>query len=113
MIQKQTKGKEKIGRIMKYYNFVDDDDIGQALAEQVGWRFFTMEYVPHLPAVTVLGMEFIKGRACLPVETDKGVAFVFVHPFDTATTDILAEKGTRIKNSISAVRGLFFITSIL
>ena len=39
MIQKQTKGKEKIGRIMKYYNFVDDDDIGQALAEQVGWRF--------------------------------------------------------------------------
>lgn len=108
MIQKQTKGKEKIGRIMKYYNFVDDDDIGQALAEQVGWRFFTLEYVPHLPAVTVLGMEFIKGRACLPVETDKGVAFVFVHPFDTATTDILVEKGYAGKEFYIGSEGTIF-----
>jgi len=115
MIQKQTKGKEKIGRIMKYYNFVSDDDIGMALAEQVGWRFFTVEYVPHLPAVEVLGLDFIKNRTCLPVETEKGVAFVFVHPFDTETTDILNEKGYGDKEFYIGSEGtiFFYIDSLI
>lgn len=108
MIQKQTKGKEKIGRIMKYYNFVSDDEIGKALAEQVGWRYFTMEYVPHLPAVETLGLDFVKTRACLPVETDKGAAFVFVHPFDTETTDILTEKGYGDKEFYIGSEGTIF-----
>ena len=58
--------------------------------------------------MTVLGMEFIKGRACLPVETDKGVAFVFVHPFDTATTDILVEKGYAGKEFYIGSEGTIF-----
>ena len=40
MIQKNINPAQRLGRILKYYNFASDEDVARALAKQVGWRYF-------------------------------------------------------------------------
>lgn len=108
MIQKQTKGSEKVGRILKYYNFITDDDIAKALANQVDWKYFNKEYVSHLPAIENIGLKFLRERVFIPVETPEGVVFVFAHPFDTEATDLLAEKGYQDKEFYIGSEGTIY-----
>ena len=96
-IQKSIKSNERIGRILKYYNFVSDEDIASALARQVGWRYFNKKYVVNLPVIEKIGLDILIDRVFIPVETDKGLAFVFAYPFDIQTTDLLTSEGTRDK----------------
>jgi len=92
MIQAASKTNERIGRILRYYNFVSDEEIAKALAQQVGWRYFDKKYVVNLPAIEKIGLDFLRDRVFIPVETAKGLAFVFAYPFDIEATDILAKK---------------------
>jgi len=93
LIQGSIKPSERIGRILKYYNFVSDDEIAKALAEQVGWRYFNKKYVVSLPAIEKIGLDILMDRVFIPVETKKGLSFVFAYPFDVQTTDLLASVG--------------------
>ena len=88
---------ERIGRILKYYNFTNDDEIAKALAEQVGWRYFSRKYVINLGVVEKIGLDLLLDRVFVPVETGKGLAFIFAYPFDVQTTDLLANEGPRDK----------------
>jgi len=108
MIQKNIKPDERIGRILKYYNFASDEDIAKALAKQVGWRYFNKKYVINLPVIEKIGLEFLIDRVFLPVETEKGLGFVFAYPFDVEATDLLSNEGLKEKEfyigSESAIR---------
>ena len=88
-IQESLGKREKLGRILKDNNFVEDEDIAKALAEQSGWKYFNKKYVVSLPEVQRIGLDILMDRVCVPVETDKGTAFVFAYPFDVETSDSL------------------------
>jgi len=99
MIQKNINPAQRLGRILKYYNFASDEDVAIALAKQVGWRYFNKKYVVNLPIVEKIGLDILIDRVFLPVETEKGLCFVFAYPFDTELTDLLASLDLREKES--------------
>ena len=94
-IQKSVNPAQRLGRILKYYNFASDEEIAQALAKQVGWRYFSKKYVVNLLVVEKIGLDILMDRVFLPIETEKGLCFVFAYPFDTEITDLLASFGLR------------------
>ncbi|MGD0336322.1 MAG: ATPase, T2SS/T4P/T4SS family [Candidatus Omnitrophota bacterium] len=97
MIQKNINPAQRLGRILKYYNFASDEDVARALARQVGWRYFNKKYVLSLPTIEKIGFDLLIDRVFLPVETEKGLSFVFAYPFDVEATDLLASLGLREK----------------
>jgi len=96
-IQKNISPSQRLGRILKYYNFASDEQVARALAKQVGWRYFNKKYVINLPVIEKIGLDFLIDRIFLPVETEKGLAFVFAYPFDIEATDLLSQEGLRDK----------------
>ncbi len=107
-IQSNINPSQRLGRILKYYNFASDEEIAQALAKQVGWKYFNKKYVLNLLVIEKIGLDFLMDRVFLPVETEKGLGFVFAYPFDIEATDLLASEGLRDKEfyigSESAIR---------
>ncbi len=97
MIQKNIKAGERIGRILKYYNFVSDEEIARALAKQVGWKYFNKKYVVNLPVIEKIGLDFLMDRVFVPVVTGNTPAFVFAYPFDTEASDVLSKEGCHDK----------------
>lgn len=91
MIQRSYQPPEKLGRILRYFNFVEAKHIAQALAHQVGWKYFDQKYLVNLMAVDNLRLEYLMDRQCLPIETNKGTAVVLANPFDIETTDVLSK----------------------
>jgi len=108
MIQKNINPAQRLGRILKYYNFASDEDVARALAKQVGWRYFNKKYVLNLLVIEKIGLEFLADRVFLPIETEKGLGFVFAYPFDIEATDLLNSEGMQNKEfyigSESAIR---------
>ena len=108
MIQKNINPAQRLGRILKYYNFASDEDVARALAKQVGWRYFNKKYVLNLPVIEKIGLEFLADRVFLPIETEKGLGFAFAYPFDIEATDLLNSEGMQNKEfyigSESAIR---------
>lgn len=96
-IQRNTSPGQRLGRILKYYNFASDEDIARALAKQVGWKYFNKKYVLNLPVIERIGLDLLLDRVFLPVETEKGLSFVFAYPFDIEATDLLASLGLENK----------------
>jgi len=98
-IQRNTSPGQRLGRVLKYYNFASDEDIARALAKQVGWRYFDKKYVLDIPVIERIGLDFLIDRAFIPVETENGLSFIFAYPFDIEATDLLASLGLRDKES--------------
>ncbi len=94
-IQRNTSPGQRLGRVLKYYNFASDEAIARALAKQVGWRYFDKKYVLNIPVIEKIGLDFVIDRAFIPVEAEKGLSFIFAYPFDTEVTDLLASLGLR------------------
>ena len=96
-VQKNIKGIQRIGSLLKSYNFASDEEIAKALAEQAGWKYFNKKYVVNLPIVDRIGLNILLERSFLPVETEKGLCFVFAYPFDIEVTDLLVSEGLQHK----------------
>ncbi len=88
----RNNGGERIGKVLKHYNFVDEDHIAHALAEQVGWNVFREDYEADEPTVSLLGLEFIKQRMVFPARTQEGVVFILSRTDDLSTTDAIQAK---------------------
>ena len=50
-MQENSDVAEKLGVILRRYNFVSDEELARALAKQVGWRYFDKKYVVNLKRV--------------------------------------------------------------
>ncbi len=97
MIQKNLKPSQRLGRILKYYNFASDEDVAKALAKQAGWKYFNKKFIVNLIIVDKIGLSILIDRVFIPVETEKGLCFIFAYPFDTEVTDLLASCGLHDK----------------
>ena len=91
-MQENADSLEKLGSILKRYNFVSDEELGRALAKQVGWKYFDKKYVVNLKRVEEIGLDYLRDRLIVPVETNQGEAIVFAYPFDTETSIKTQEK---------------------
>ncbi len=96
-MQKSSNGGQRLGRILKYYNFTTDEEIAQALAKQVDWKYFDKKYILHLPVIEKIGLDFLIDRVFVPVEVENELAFIFAYPFDIEATDLLTSLGLRDK----------------
>lgn len=86
-IQKNNVG-ELLGRVLKHYDFADEEQIAQALSEQSGWPLYMGSWVPDSDAMSLFGVRFFKERLVFPVRAeDKGRAFVMARPDDLSTID--------------------------
>lgn len=97
MIQKNLKPSQRLGRVLKHYNFADDEDVGRALAKQAGWKYFSKKFIVNLLVADKIGLDILIDRVFIPIETEKGLCFVFAYPFDTDVTDLLASEGLHDK----------------
>ncbi len=94
-IQRNTSPGQRLGRVLKYYNFASDEEIAQALSKQGGWKYFDKKYVLNIPVIEKIGLDFLIDRVFIPVETEKGLCIVFAYAFDTEATDLLDREGIR------------------
>ena len=87
-VQKNNGG-ERIGRVLKHYGFLSEEQIAQALACQAGWEIYQGNYDPHTDMVALFGLPFLLERLVLPVAFEGGCVFVLVRAEDMSTTDLI------------------------
>ncbi|MDE2028169.1 MAG: Flp pilus assembly complex ATPase component TadA, partial [Candidatus Omnitrophica bacterium] len=80
---------ERIGAILKHYNFIDDLKIAELIAREIGWEFFTGEYVPDYSAVKSMGFEFFNKNQIFPVKDGPRTIFVVSYIDNVDVTDHL------------------------
>jgi len=92
-LEVQKKTKQKIGQVLKYYNLINDEEVGRALAEQIGWKYFDKNYIPEVSVVNSLGIKFLHDKLIFPAKDGDRCVFVLPGTDDTETTDYLIQEG--------------------
>ncbi|MBF0483311.1 MAG: type II/IV secretion system protein [Candidatus Omnitrophica bacterium] len=83
---------EKLGVILRHFNFVTDDEIGAVVAEQVGWKFFKGAYVPDREILNILDLSLLVKHQVFPLKTQNGgKTFVVAHIDDLEITDVIGD----------------------
>lgn len=90
-IQKNNGG-ERIGRVLRYYDFTSEDQITAALANQAGWEVYQGDFAPHAELVDQLGLSFIQEHLILPVVIPQDVVFVCMRADNLAAIDLIQSK---------------------
>lgn len=83
----RNNGGERLGRVLRHYDFIGEDDIARALAQQVGWQAYEGAYCPADDMFALLGTDFLTERLVFPAREDEDVVFVVARTDDMATTD--------------------------
>ncbi|MBF0478398.1 MAG: type II/IV secretion system protein [Candidatus Omnitrophica bacterium] len=84
--------KEKIGAILRHFNFVTDDEIGEVIAEQSGWKFFRGTYAPDKEVLKVIDLSVLVKHQVFPLKTVNGrKTFVCARIDDMEITDIVSD----------------------
>ena len=81
--------KERIGAILKHYNFIDDLKIAELIAKEIGWTLFTEEYVPDYSVIRKIGLEFFNTNHIYPVKKGCKTLFVVSYIDNVDITDYL------------------------
>lgn len=110
----QEKTGQKIGKILQYYNFLDDDSLAKNLAEQIGWRYFDQEYIPDWRVADDLTVEFLCRHMIFPAKAHDAFVFVVGRIDDTELTDYLFRKGyTDVEFAIGSETAIGFALDLL
>jgi len=86
---KRINPKEKIGSILKHYNFIDDLQIAQMLSQQIRWKLYTGEYVPDLEVLNRVGIDFLIKHQMYPLKNGHQPVFVLSYVDNVDMTDNL------------------------
>ena len=81
--------KERIGAILKHYNFIDDLKIAELIAKEIGWALFTEEYTPDYSVIRKIGLEFFNKNQIYPVKNGYKTFFVVSYIDNVDITDYL------------------------
>lgn len=81
--------RERIGTILKDYNFIDDLKIAEFVAQEIGWTLFTKEYVPDHAVINEIGLDFFNKNHIYPVKNGVNTLFVVSYIDNVDTTDYL------------------------
>jgi len=90
-VQKNNGG-ERLGKVLRHYDFIKDKDVADALAQQVGWDVYEGEYVPDLEAAHILGIDYLLEHMVFPLRSCGGIAFIFARTDDISATDHIQSK---------------------
>lgn len=93
-VQKNNGG-ERIGRVLKHYDFISENQIAAALAEQVGWAVYDGEHLPDETAVDLFGLPFLMEHMAFPLSKDGQLVFLLSRCDDTNVTDMIQFKLNR------------------
>ncbi len=85
-VQKNNGG-EAIGKVLKHYDFINEEQIARALAQQVGWDLYEGDYTVDSQMAALLGMDFLREHMVFPVWEKGESAFVMSRTDDMAATD--------------------------
>ena len=86
---KRINPKERIGSILKHYNFIDDLQIAQMLSLQIKWKLYTGEYVPNVEVFNKVGIDFLIKHQVFPLKNGYQPVFVVSHVDNVDMTDAL------------------------
>ena len=86
---KRINPQERIGAILRHYNFVDHLQIAQMLSLQIKWRLHTGEYVPDYDVLAKVGIDFLIKHQIYPLKSGSQTAFVLAYVDNVDITDRL------------------------
>lgn len=89
---KKSFNSKKLGQYLRNYNFVNDSQIAQAIAQQVNWDFFTGEYIADMEILEQLTIDYCIEKLVFPLKSNGTISFVLANNDDTETTDFLMER---------------------
>ena len=81
--------KERIGAILKHYNFIDDSMIAELIAKEIGWTLFNGEYTPDYSMIKQIGLDFFNENQIYPVRSGHKTLFVVSYVDNVDITDYL------------------------
>ena len=90
-VQKNNGG-ERLGKVLRHYDFIADKHVADALAQQIGWEVYAGEYIPDLAAVKLFGIDQLFEHMVFPLRSAEGPAFVLARADDIAMTDLIQSK---------------------
>src|SRR5438067_177504 len=80
---------QRIGAILKHYNFIDDFKIAELIAKEIGWALFTQEYVPDYAVIQQIGLDFFNKNQIYPAKNGHQTLFVVSYIDNVDVTDYL------------------------
>jgi len=81
--------KERLGSILKHYNFIDDTKIARLLSKEIGWSLFTGEYVPDTQIIQKIGLDFFCKHQIYPAKNGLQTVLVVAYVDNVDVTDYL------------------------
>ena len=81
--------KDRIGAILRHFNFIDDLKIAEMISEQVGWPLYKGEYVPNLEVFKKVDIEFLTEHQIYPLKEGNTPVFVLAFIDDVDVTDVI------------------------
>ncbi len=102
----RNNGHERLGKVLKDYDFISDDQMVMALAKQVGWEVYRGDYEPAEDMINVLGVDFMTKHMIFPAKVSAGAVFIMAFSDDMAATDVIQSKLTDKARFMLAPEGL-------
>ena len=84
--------KEKLGTLLRHFNFTDDLTIAEVLSKQIGLPLYTDKYEPSFEEIETFGLEFFLENQIYPLKTLLGSAFVLSLIDNVEITDTIRSK---------------------
>ena len=81
--------KERLGAILKHYNFVDDFKIAEMIAKEIGWALYTDDFIPDYEVINQIGLDFFNKNQIYPVKNGNNTLFVVSYIDNVDITDYL------------------------
>lgn len=86
---KKVNPKERLGSILKHYNFINDLHIAQMLALQIRWRLYTGAYDPDHEIINKLSIDFLVKHQIFPLKNNLKIIFIIPYVDNVEITDEL------------------------
>jgi len=86
---KKTNPCHRLGSILKHHGFINDDELANCLAKQIGWKFFKSDYVPDYHIIESVGLDFFCQHQIYPLKNGSNPSFVVSFIDDVKVTDFL------------------------
>jgi len=88
---KRINPQERIGSILRHYNFIDDLQIARMLSQQIRWKIYTGEYLPNVEVLNKVGIDFLIKHQIFPLKNSDQPVFIVSYVDNVDMTDSLKD----------------------
>jgi len=86
---KRTNPKNRLGSILKHHGFINDYALAVCLSKQIGWKFFTSDYIPDYRAIEQVGLDYFSVHQIFPLKNGHVPSFIVSYIDNVEVTDFL------------------------